>query len=82
MNTEMTQGSLVRYKEIIDKGDENARFYIAEDYGDGRVKVKEITSLTAFGFSTYTRMKSEFVPVTDEKEIHKLCKIVGNTIKA
>lgn len=63
--TKMTVGSLVRYKEILDKGDETARFVIAEDYGDGRVKVKEITSLTAFGFSTYTRMKDDFALIQE-----------------
>lgn len=73
---ELKQGALVKYREIIDKGDETARFLIAEDYGDGRVKVKELTQLTAFGFATYTRQKTDFVAVTNEREIAQLCKLL------
>lgn len=64
--TKMGVGSLVRYKEIIDKGDETSRFVITEDYGDGRVVVKELTQLTAFGYATYTRRKADFTLVQEQ----------------
>ena len=75
-NKELKQGAFVKYREIIDKGDEKARFVIAEDYGDGRIVVKELTHKTAFGFSTYTRRKADFVAVTDEKEIAEMCNLL------
>ena len=77
---EIQKGAFVQYKCIIDAGDETARFVIAEDYGDGRVSVKELTSITAFGFSTYTRLKSDFKLITDNKEIARLKKIIETAI--
>lgn len=69
-------GSIVQYEKALTSGEENARFVIVENYGDGRVKVRELTSITAFGFSTYTRFLSDFVAVTDPAEIETLCDVI------
>ena len=73
---EMTKGSLVKYKDILAPGDETSRFVITEDKGNGKVEVKDITSLTSFGFSTYLRMKNEFIPVTDRDDINNCLELI------
>jgi hypothetical protein len=71
-------GSVVKYAQILEKGDEVSRFIIVQELGDGKVDVAEITSRTAFGYSRYYRMLSEFVAVTDADELEAIAEQIKN----
>lgn len=71
-------GSVVKYAQILEEGDEKSRFIIVQELGDGKVDVAEITSRTAFGYSRYYRRLSEFVAVTDADELEAIAEQIKN----
>ena len=71
-------GKFARYAEILEKGDENKIFFIAEDYEDGRCKVKDLTSPTVFGYSTHTLSVDELVIITDSEELETIAQKLKN----
>jgi hypothetical protein len=66
----MKKGDIVRFKEVVDKGDENSRMELLEDPDDGRVLVRGLVNMKIQ--PTHVYPVDDLVIAEDADDIRKL----------